>query len=115
MGAGAGNAPSRSGRRSDSGVVAGAGRRGSQSRPGHQLKGFLLRHDVRYQGKTSWCGVYYRWLGTLNFGAGAAQTAKATRDRGCQGRLSSACSDEGQAEAFAQQAPGFRCVSKSSG
>ena len=41
----------------------------------HQLKGFLLRHDVRYTGKTSWCGAYYRWLGTLNFGVGAAQTA----------------------------------------
>jgi transposase len=41
----------------------------------HQLKGFLLRHDVRYTGKTSWCGPYYRWLATLNFGAGAAQTA----------------------------------------
>lgn len=41
----------------------------------HQLKGFLLRHDVRYTGKTSWCAAYYRWLGTLNFGAGAAQTA----------------------------------------
>lgn len=41
----------------------------------HQLKGFLLRHDVRYAGKTAWCGAYYRWLATLNFGAGAAQTA----------------------------------------
>ena len=41
----------------------------------HQLKAFLLRHDVRYGGKTSWCGAYYRWLATLNFGAGAAQTA----------------------------------------
>jgi transposase len=41
----------------------------------HQLKGFLLRHDVRYKGKTSWCAAYYRWLATLNFGAGAAQTA----------------------------------------
>jgi transposase len=41
----------------------------------HQLKGFLLRHDVRYTGKTAWCGAYYRWLATLNFGAGAAQTA----------------------------------------
>jgi len=41
----------------------------------HQLKGFLLRHDVRYTGKTSWCGAYYRWLATLNFGIGAAQTA----------------------------------------
>jgi transposase len=35
----------------------------------------LLRHDVRYTGKTSWCGAYYRWLATLNFGAGPAQTA----------------------------------------
>jgi transposase len=41
----------------------------------HQLRGFLLRHDVRYTGKTAWCGAYYRWLATLNFGAGAAQTA----------------------------------------
>ncbi len=41
----------------------------------HQLKAFVLRHYVRYKGKTSWCGAYDRWLGTLNFGAGAAQTA----------------------------------------
>jgi transposase len=41
----------------------------------HQLKGFLLRHDVRYTGKTSWTLAYDRWLGTLNFGASAAQTA----------------------------------------
>lgn len=24
----------------------------------HQLKGFLLRHNVRHTGKTSWCGAY---------------------------------------------------------
>jgi len=41
----------------------------------HQLKGFLLRHDIRYTGKTSWSLAYYHWLTTLNFGAGAAQTA----------------------------------------
>ena len=41
----------------------------------HQLKGFLLRHEVRYSGKSSWCKAYYQWLGTLNFGADAAQTA----------------------------------------
>lgn len=41
----------------------------------HQLKGFLLRHDIRYPGKTSWSLAYYRWLSTLNFGAGASQTA----------------------------------------
>jgi transposase len=41
----------------------------------HQLKGFLLRHDVRHAGKTSWSKSYYRWLATLNFGLAAAQTA----------------------------------------
>jgi transposase len=41
----------------------------------HQLKGFLLRHDARYPGKSSWSIAYYRWLSTLNFGAGASQTA----------------------------------------
>src|ERR1022692_210224 len=40
-----------------------------------QLKGFLLRHDVRYAGKTSWSKSYYRWLATLNFGLSGAQTA----------------------------------------
>jgi transposase len=41
----------------------------------HQLKGFLLRHDVRYAGRSSWSKTYYRWLGTLNFGPSGAQTA----------------------------------------
>jgi transposase len=41
----------------------------------HQLKAFLLRHDVRYVGKTSWSKIYYRWLATLNFGLPGAQTA----------------------------------------
>ncbi len=40
-----------------------------------QLKGFLLRHDVRYAGRTAWSKTYYRWLATLNFGEAAAQTA----------------------------------------
>jgi len=40
-----------------------------------QLKGFLLRHDVRYAGRTSWSKTYYRWLATLNFGETGAQTA----------------------------------------
>jgi transposase len=40
-----------------------------------QLKGFLLRHDVRYAGKTSWSKTYYRWLAMLNFGLPGAQTA----------------------------------------
>lgn len=40
-----------------------------------QLKSFLLRHDVRYAGKTSWGKAHYRWLAEQSFGAGAAQTA----------------------------------------
>jgi transposase len=40
-----------------------------------QLKGFLLRHDVRYAGRASWSKTYYRWLATLNFGLAGAQTA----------------------------------------
>jgi len=35
----------------------------------------LLRHDVRYPGKTSWSKSFYVWLGTLNFGYGPAPTA----------------------------------------
>ena len=41
----------------------------------HQLKGFLLRHDVRYVGKTSWSKTCYRWLATLNFARAETQTA----------------------------------------
>ena len=37
----------------------------------HQLKGFLLRHDVRYTGKTSWSIAYYRWLSNSGSHAGA--------------------------------------------
>src|SRR5205814_10331678 len=37
----------------------------------HQLKGFLLRHDIRYTGKISWSIALYRWLSTLNFSSGA--------------------------------------------
>lgn len=40
-----------------------------------QLKGFLLRHEVRYAGRTSWSKAYYRWLATLTFGPAGAQTA----------------------------------------
>lgn len=41
-----------------------------------QLKAFLLRHDTRYPGKESgWTKGFYRWLGTLNFGESASQTA----------------------------------------
>jgi len=47
----------------------------SRTRARQQLTGFLLRHDVRYKGKTAWCAAHHRWLATLNFGAGAAQTA----------------------------------------
>jgi transposase len=40
-----------------------------------QLKSFLLRHDVRYPGKTSWTKMYCEWLGKLNFAELASQTA----------------------------------------
>ena len=49
---------------------------GSRTQARHQLKAFLLRHDVRYEaGKTSWTRTFYQWLGELNFGAASAQTA----------------------------------------
>lgn len=41
----------------------------------HRLKGFLLRHAVRYPGKTAWTKSFYRWLGLLNVEHRAAQTA----------------------------------------
>jgi len=47
----------------------------SRTKARQQLKGFLLRHGVRYTGKTSWTKAFYRWLATLSFGAGASQTA----------------------------------------
>jgi len=40
-----------------------------------QLKGFLLRHDRRYGGKTSWCGAHDHWLARQSFEAAAVQTA----------------------------------------
>ena len=46
----------------------------SRSQARHQLKGFLLRHGVRFEGRTSWSKAYYRWLGSLSFAANA-QTA----------------------------------------
>ena len=47
----------------------------SRTKVRQQLKAFLLRHGVRYAGKTSWTKAFYRWLAALNFGAGASQTA----------------------------------------
>ncbi len=32
-----------------------------------QMRGFLLRHGIRYSGKTAWAKTFYRWLGTLTF------------------------------------------------
>lgn len=40
-----------------------------------QLGGFLLRHDLRFAGKKAWTKAYWAWLGTLNLGWSAAQTA----------------------------------------
>lgn len=47
----------------------------SRTKARQQLKGFLLRHGLRYGGKTSWTIAFYRWLATLSFEAGASQTA----------------------------------------
>ena len=48
----------------------------SRTQARQQLKAFLLRHDVRYSaGRTAWSKTFYRWLATLNFGSGSAQTA----------------------------------------
>jgi transposase len=47
----------------------------SRTQARHQLKGFLLRHGVRYTGKRSWTKIYYRWLAGLSFEAQARQTA----------------------------------------
>jgi transposase len=41
----------------------------------HQLKAFLLRHQLRYSGKSAWTKSFYRWLGELNFGDASSQTA----------------------------------------
>jgi transposase len=41
----------------------------------HQLKGFLLRHGVRYAQRTSWTKTFYRWLATLHFDSAGAQIA----------------------------------------
>jgi transposase len=41
----------------------------------HQLKSFLLRHEVRYPQRTSWSKSFYRWLATLNFASAGGQTA----------------------------------------
>jgi transposase len=47
----------------------------SRTQARHQLKGFLLRHGLRFTGKTSWSKTYYAWLGSLSFEAQPAQTA----------------------------------------
>jgi transposase len=41
----------------------------------HQLKSFLLRHELRYPHRTSWSKTFYRWLATLSFPSAGAQTA----------------------------------------
>src|SRR5690606_4784161 len=47
----------------------------SRTQARHQLKAFLLRHEIRYSGKTAWTKSFYRWLGELNFGDPSSQTA----------------------------------------
>lgn len=38
-----------------------------------RLKGFLLRHDVRYTGRANWGPAHLRWLATLSFATSAQQ------------------------------------------
>lgn len=47
----------------------------SRTQARHQLKGFLLRHGLRFAGKTSWTKAYANWLGSLSFADQPAQTA----------------------------------------
>lgn len=47
----------------------------SRTQARHQLKGFLLRHSLRFAGKTSWSKAHHAWLGSLSFEAQPAQTA----------------------------------------
>lgn len=47
----------------------------ARSQVRHQLKSFLLRHDVRYPHRTAWSKTFYRWLATLSFAGSGAQTA----------------------------------------
>lgn len=47
----------------------------SRTQARHQLKAFLLRHEIRYSGKTAWSKSFYRWLGELNFGDASSQMA----------------------------------------
>jgi transposase len=48
---------------------------GSRTRARLQIKAFLLRHERRYGGKTSWCGAHWRWMAAQSFESAAVQTA----------------------------------------
>jgi hypothetical protein len=53
-------------RRSDPGFVPGASDAvDDRRRSRHRLKGFLLRHGYRYQGKSSWSAAHERYLREL--------------------------------------------------
>ena len=41
----------------------------------HPLKGYLLRHGLRYASKTAWSKGFHRWLGTPSFDGSPAQIA----------------------------------------
>ena len=47
----------------------------ARTRARHQLRGFLLRHDIRYPGKTAWTKTFGHWLATLRFEAAGSQIA----------------------------------------
>ena len=39
----------------------------ARTRARHQLRGFLLRRDIRYSGRMAWTEMFERWLATLRF------------------------------------------------
>lgn len=45
------------------------------TRAKQQLGGFLLRHDLRFGGRTSWSKAHFVWLAKLSLDTSAAQTA----------------------------------------
>jgi len=47
----------------------------AQRRARQQLKALLLRHEIRYVGRTSWSGAHRRWLSDLKLPAPAQQIA----------------------------------------
>jgi len=46
-----------------------------------RLKSFLLRHNIRYQGRANWSEKHLRWLAALPGGSGVNGNARRTQVR----------------------------------